>query len=134
MIAGFLGPVIDEDWGSCDEGFSSNTSGQVRANERPNEISGGCDPIGLRTCSRREGIRLQPWLFNLKGLAGLCQSQSLIRLLSFTICQPNRLRKRCTFAPLRCSEYRVSRRADSVSACGVSYAASNSDKRLQRCH
>lgn len=32
---------------------------------------------------------------NLKGLAGLCHCQGIIRLLSFTICQANRLRKCC---------------------------------------
>lgn len=32
---------------------------------------------------------------NLKGLAGLCHCQGIIRLLSFTICQANWLRKCC---------------------------------------
>lgn len=35
---------------------------------------------------------------NLKGLAGLCHCQGIIRLLSFTICQANWLRKCCVLS------------------------------------
>lgn len=113
-----------------------SNKGQVHADECPNEISGGRDPIRLRACSRR-GRNQTPALvlrLNLKGLAGLCRCQRIIRLLSFIICQPNWLRRRCAvslhFCSAACSEYGGSCCADSVSGdCGAQ-TTSNSDKRL----
>lgn len=59
MIAVFLALVIDEDCGSCDEGF-----GVIRVRFTPMNVQMKSPAEAIGSDSEHIGIKLQPWSFS----------------------------------------------------------------------
>lgn len=114
MIAVFLRPVMQGDsrsgWWRAG-GAGSGGSGKIRVGFTPLnvQIKSPADMMlsdSEHSRHTQESNLASVLQLNLKGLAGLRHRRRIIRLLSFTICQANWLRKqetlprsRCTFTP-----------------------------------